>query len=105
MYDSSIKDLMVEQFGKRRGSLWRSEREWYAFGAKDPNINIKEGADYVKDRRAGLVDEKGFSKTRKMRYMGSIPEEVAFANPELLYDPDIARQFFAEFPDFSSKGR
>jgi hypothetical protein len=37
--------------------------------------------------------------------MGDIPAEIAFSNPELLTDPDSAREFFKRFPAFSSKGR
>jgi len=105
MYDESHKNIMTSQFGGRKGSLWRSERDWFALTADKPDLVLKEAAEYVKERRKGLLDEKGFSGTRKHRYMGSIPFEVAISNPELLYDPLAARKFFKDFPDFSSKGR
>ena len=102
--DDTIKRTMDQLFGRHRGGLWRSERDWYAFGAKNTMGKIKEVADNVRGKRAGLYNEKGFSRSRKMRWMGDIPTEIAFANPELIYDPEAVKRFFREHPDFSSKG-
>ena len=101
--DDFYKKIMDEQFGRRRGSLWRTDKDWYVFAAKDPDGTLKQAAEHVRSRTDGLQNEKGYSRSRKMRYMGSIPYEVAIANPELLYDPEAAKRFFKEFPAFSSK--
>ena len=98
------KDIMDAQFGKHRGGLWRSERDWYVFADKDPKGVMENVAVGAKDSRDGLYDKQGFSRSRKMRWMGDIPLEVAIANPDLMTDPEAARRFFKEFPAFSSKG-
>ena len=104
--DDQIKKLMDEEFGRRRGGLWRSDRDYYAFGAKNTMGRVKEVADHVKGKRSGLYNEKGFSRSRKMRWMGDIPLEIVFANPELMNDPDVeVPKFFKKFPAFSSKGK
>lgn len=100
-----IKKYMAQTFGKHRGGLWRSERDWYAYGSENTMRKLREVADHVKGKREGMYNEKGFSRKRKMRWMGDIPAEIAFANPELLTDPDAARRFFVENPAFSSKGK
>ena len=102
--DYSIKKLMDEQFGRHRGGLWRSEREYYVYASKDPQGTIKAVADNVAGKREGLHNRKGFSRKRNLRWMGDIPAEIAFANPELMTDPEAAREFFRLYPAFSSKG-
>jgi len=102
--DDYYKKVMDEQFGKHRGGLWRSERDWYVFSADNPMGVMNEVAKETKIRRDGLHNDKGFSRSRKMRWMGDIPFDVAIANPELITDPEAARRFFEEFPQFSSKG-
>lgn len=103
--DDYYKKIMQENFGRHRGGLWRSERDYYAFGSKNTMQRVKEVANHVKGKREGNHDEKGFSRSRKMRWMGDIPFEVAIANPELMYDPEAARRFFKENPAFASKKR
>ena len=103
--DDFITKLMQEQFGRHRGGLWRSDRSWYVYGAKDPMQMVKAVAENVKGKRQGLYDKDGFTKKRLGRWMGDIPMEIAFANPELMTDPNEARRFFKEHPEFSSKGR
>ena len=104
-FDHFLNNLMVKQFGKRRGKLYRSERDWYICAANDPQKTMKNAAAQVDDRRQGLYDEKGFSRKREHRWMGSIPFEMAMCNPELMHDAGAVRRFFEEFPVFSSKGK
>ena len=103
--DDSLKKYMDGQFGKHRGGLWRSEREWYVYSAdKNPMGAVKEYADLVKEKRRGLYNKDGYTKTRLGRWIGDIPTSIAFSNPELITDPEAAKRFFKEFPEFSSKG-
>lgn len=103
-FDDYYKQVMDEQFGRRRGHGYRSERDWYALS---PDKRIKERMEDAKRQvaleREGLKNEKGYSNKRTWRWMGGIPDIVVYSNPELLYDPDAAKRFFKEFPQFSSK--
>ena len=102
--DDTIKKLMDEQFGRHRGGLWRSEREYYVYASKDPMGVMRDVANLVKEKRKGLHNKDGFTKKRLGRWMGDIPTELAFSNTELMTDPKAAREFFRRYPAFSSKG-
>lgn len=103
--DDTIKKLMDEQFGRHRGGLWRSERDYYVYASKDPMGIMRAVAENVKGKREGLYNDKGYTRKRNMRWMGDIPLELALGCPELMTDPKAARIFFKEHPEFSSKGR
>ncbi len=64
-------------------------------------------ADHVKNAREVVDDKKyGFTKDKKMRYLGEIPADIYFTHPwfspnlsKLERDANI-RKFFAMFPAF-----
>ena len=104
-FDEYLNNTMTEMFGKRRGGLYRSERDWYVFADNNHKKVLNDGKKYADIMRQGLYDEKGFSRKRGHRWMGGVPYEVVISNPELLYDAEAVRRFFKEFPAFSTKGK
>ena len=102
--DDTYKRLMNNMFGKQRGQLYRSERDWYAFGSKNTKQKLTEVRDHNKERVSNLKNTKGFSSTKQFMYLGMIPLEIVIANPELWFDDKASERFFKDNPQFSSKG-
>lgn len=105
-YNETWKNLFSETRGKRRGSLYRSEREWIATDTpgKSPKEITKTLISKQKKHQEiiGGFHDKGWSKQRDTRVKGYIPIEFALANPELWYDDDAVEAFFKEFPKFTT---
>jgi len=100
---------VTELFGKRRGSLYRSEKDYYnigdsRFGGPGPSYDMHATALVAKRNRQGAHDEKGKSKGGDFQYIGSIPLGVVLCHPELTDDPDAILEFFKDHNKFSMKG-
>jgi len=107
LYEQNFKNLVAHTRGRRKGSLWRADREWVAMSgfnktADDTMRDLKQAAKDVEAFAKSRAD-KGWTRSRNQKWIGSIPPSVAFANPELLYDPKAAERFFEDNPKFSAK--
>ena len=106
LYEQSHKKLAESVKGRRKGQLWRADKEWVAISGFDKDANqvmreLKQAAKQVEEF-ARTRRDKGWSRTRNHKWIGSIPRSVALANPSLLYDPDEATRFFKDNPKFSA---
>ena len=105
-YNELWKNLFAETRGRRRGSLYRAEREWIATDTPGKNPEqITKTLLRKEKKHKEIMDgfhDRGWSKGRDTRVKGYIPIEFALANPELWYDDDAVDAFFKEFPNFST---
>jgi len=107
-YNQLWKNLMAETRGKRKGQLWRSEREWIATDGIYAGRTEKAITTTLKSKQKKhqqimkAFDDKGWSKGRNTRCKGFIPMEFMLAQPELWHDDAAVDAFFKEFPLFST---
>lgn len=105
-YNELWKNLFAETRGRRKGQLYRSDREWIATdtpGQKPGTVTATLKRKEKKHKQImGDFHDRGWSKGRNTRVKGYIPIEFALAQPELWYDDDAVDAFFKEFPGFST---
>ena len=103
-YEQLYKTLCNEQFGRRRGGLYRSEKTYYAFGNTDTHQKQLDTVEYVKQKNQSLKAE-GWSGKKGFKYMGTTSFELAIANPELWNDDNAVREFFQRNDKFAGEKR
>lgn len=109
--DETYKNQVQRLFGRRKGSLWRAEKDYYAANF-DPlttrgtaNKYLKIAEEIAKDRRDGLNNPDGWSRKRMFKYAGILPMNIWMNHPELIYDDRALAEFFRNYPAFSIKGK
>jgi len=103
------KEQMTRTFGRRRGSLYRSEKDYYALGdsrfGPGPAYDMKATAKVVERNRQGAYSADGSTKGGHLGpYIGSIPLNIVLCHPELSQDEQAILEFFKEHNKFSMKG-
>ena len=99
-YNTEYKKTVESAFGRRQGQGYRSDHQWNAAMFPGSKQAMKEAKQMVHDR-GQLQTNKGWTEDKELKYIGSIPVEIQYANPELWDDDDYVRKFFREFHDFS----
>ena len=103
-HNEGLKNFFAQTFGRQKGQLWRSERDWYYGGGPNHKQDLKDSLDVVKDIRLNLHNESGMSMGKTLMFIGAMPLEIMLANPEIFNDEKETRRFFKENSKFSKKG-
>jgi len=98
-YNTEYKKTVEGVFGRRQGQGYRSEHQWNAALFPGSAQNMKDTVKHVKDM-GQLQTNKGWTDKKDLKYVGTIPVEIQYANPELWDDEEYVRKFFREFHDF-----
>jgi hypothetical protein len=98
-YNTEYKKAVEGVFGRRRGQGYRSDREWNAALFPGSKQNMAATVEHVKTM-GQLQSNKGWTEKKDLKYVGTIPVEIQYANPELWDDEEYVRKFFKEFHDF-----
>lgn len=106
-HDERWKDMSNLVAGRRRGSLWRSDRDWLATAGleKDRHQIRKEMVSQVKavNRIDATMTNDGWTRTKNMKKIGSIPMNIMLANPELWVDDKACEKFLNDNPKWRVK--
>ena len=103
-YSEGMSEFFTQNFGRQRGRLYRSERDWNYGGGPNHKQDLKDSLAVVKDIRLRLHNEDGMSEGKMLMFIGACPLEFLFSNPELFMDDNESRRFFKENAKFSKKG-
>ncbi len=105
--DERWKDMANMVAGRRRGSLWRSDREWLATaglekGRKQIHNELVSQVKAV-NRIDSAMTDNGWTQNRNMKKIGSIPMNIMLANPELWVDDKAVEKFLKANPKWKVK--
>jgi len=104
--DERWKDMVTKVAGRRRRSLWRAERDWFATGGwgETPKGLEKKMIQQVKavNRIDATMTDGGWTKTRNMKKIGSIPMYIMLAHPELWIDDKALQRFLDDNPKWKA---
>jgi len=93
--------------GRRRGSLWRSDRDWIATGGFEKNRKQIHNELITQVKAVNRIDSTmtndGWTKTKNMKKIGSIPMSIMLANPELWVDDKAVAKFLKDNPKWGVK--
>lgn len=103
-YDDYWSNFVSREFGRRRGGLWRSEKDYYGVGMADAMDQMKAVASHVKDSRQTVHKASGMSGDGGFMFLGSIPLHIVLCHPELRYDEKAIMAFFKDQSKFALKG-
>ena len=100
--DNRWRDLKDKVAGRRRVSLWRAEKDWYATGGIERTGKSveKEMMQQVKAVRRldSTMTNDGWTTSRNMKKIGSIPFYIMLAHPELWHDDKALDRFLKDNP-------
>lgn len=102
MADQRWKDMCNLVAGRRRGQLWRSDRDYHAMGGiektgKQVMTEMKEQVKIVRKMNTSLIDN-GWTKERTMKKVGSVPMYIMMGNPEFWVDDAALNKFLDDNP-------
>jgi hypothetical protein len=100
--NTDVFNMMKRLFGRNRGTVWRADREWFAFG-DNPKQDLQEAAQAAKESRE--INPKGWTNGKSMMKVASVPMVVMLANPQLWHDKKERARFLVDHPEYTTRGK